>query len=356
MSKTEFGAFLERRMDELGILQKNLAEAIHVSTDLIANWKSGKRTPANQHVQAIMRATIRPPAVPDATEFLERRHVHELLRIHLRSCGLAPGWPIDIVDHEKQLEAAILLATREAESLWFRFIAEQQSRLLSLINDHSQIQLRAPPASSATDRSQASTIGNPPTQSQPGGRSLDKKGQDFLMSLLAQIEFHGPDYTAARGRSTWRVAILTPTRRGDFLRIKWHSGLSTEAESRNAFYIGSHPDSGEHKRGIAGTVYVKPVPLWFASNVSAEDRYKDCYNGERAPHMVPYTSMAALPIYTPGIDNPAVKVMIGVLCFDSPSYPFDEHDRELLEPLATLCALCIRTTQMSCLTEDIVPN
>lgn len=317
----------------------------------------------------MIKAAVRPPAVPIRTDLLERHHVHELLGIYLRACGIQPSWAIEVVERDKQQDAALLLSARETESFWFKFIADQQSRFLSLLSNHfldppdvtslTRVESEFPQGNALENPNPSVASGTFTARNQPVEArelTLAQKGEYFLESLLAQTKIHGPEYTSALGKSDWRVAILTPTQTGDYLRIMWHNGLSTEAQRRNEFYIGPDADSDKRKRGVAGTVYVTKKPLAFGSNVTEEDLYKDCYDGQRNRTLIPYTSMAELPIYTLSRVDPAKKDMIGVLSFDSPSYPFSEHDCELLQPLADLCALCIRITQMSYHTKDIYPN
>jgi hypothetical protein len=300
---------------------------------------------------------------PIETPFLEREHVHELIGIYLNEHAVVPEWAIDVVERATQQTAALLLLTHQVESRWFQFISDQQHALLSLLNHHLTA-LSATPQSPQTSNPIVSPPDSHSSQARftPTGQSgslstssgskeshkptLAEKGEGFIVSLLAQIRKNGPDFTEARGKSEWRVAIFTPTEEGHHLRVKWHDALSGEAVARNQPYIGPDAALRRATMGIAGKVYVDLKPFACPSDVTHHEDYVDFYEGTRDPNTIPYTSTAQLPIFLPHRDSPNRPYKFGVLCFDSPSYPFVKHDCDLLKPLADLCALCIQATQV----------
>ncbi len=136
-----------------------------------------------------------------------------------------------------------------------------------------------------------------------------------------------------------RASIYTPDiNNPDFLTIKWDYGVGNVSRHWNRWYIGKDdPATRGLHRGIPGSVYIKGESRVNA-DVSTDPDQMDPYQPKRP--VLPYRSTIQAVIHP---DDKQKK--LGVLCFDSQSYEFTQHDLTLVDQVATRIGWLMQSTQ-----------
>lgn len=143
----------------------------------------------------------------------------------------------------------------------------------------------------------------------------------------------------------FRAAVYLPKKNdSDYLTTEW---CDEGVGDKHSWYIGDYDPSVKGPRGIPGSVY------WSKkSRVDAEIRDDPDFHNWKGRERKELPRISAVYALIHPDDK---EKRMGVLCFESESYTFNEHDLALVKPVAIRLAWLLEEQKVEALTQQASP-